>query len=282
MYAKLEVLFDSDRGTPKRKQIGNAVWVFDARANLVAKLTFNRTDLVWLHWLDNKRLIIDTEKYGTLLLVNPFTEEQQTIADELPNLYPYELNKRNFPWLPVVYRPDLKRVAYYSQTIDISGYPHSGVVLYDLVSKKILWKENDGISPTWSPDGKIFTLATAGSEQQLYLFGPLGQVKAVLDKSLPHKIGAFTWSPDGRFIAFWNAESLMIYDQQLNWVFDTCISSNRDSVSPRWSPDSRQIMAYVSEYSTPIMLVDWQRKMAYKIKALPHDGTLYGWMNSLP
>jgi hypothetical protein len=33
------------------------------------------------------------------------------------------------------------------------------------------------------------------------------------------------------------------------------------------------------------MLVDWQEKMAYKIKELPHegnDGMLFGWMASIP
>lgn len=283
MYAELEVLYDRDRGASGRKQIGNAVQVFDARANLIAKLTFNRSDLVWLHWLDNERLIIDTEKYGTLLLVNPFTGEQQTLADELPDLYPYELNKKNFPWYPVVYSPDLKWVAYYSEYRDSNGY-FLGYVLYDLSSKQILWKKESPNTLRLSPDGDIFTLATAGTidNNQLYLFNRSGQLKTVLDKSLPHEPGGqFSWSPDSRYIAFWNADSLMIYDRQMDWVFDTCISSNR-GVYPRWSSDSKQMIVYVSGYSTETMLVDWQEKLAYKIKELPHDGIMFGWMNSLP
>jgi len=287
LYAKLEVLFDRNRGMPGLKYIGNAVQVFDARANLVTKLTLNRSDLVWLHWLDNERLIIDTEQYGTLLLVNPFTGEQQTLADELPDLYPYELNKTNFPWYSVVYSPDLKRVAYYSEHEDSNGY-FLGYVLYDLNSKQILWKKASPNNLTLSPDGEIFTLATAGTigNNQLYLFNRSGQLKTVLDKSLPHKPGGqFSWSPDSRYIAFWNAESLMIYDRQMDWVFDTCISSNRGGY-PLWSPDSKQMtIVYVSEYSTQSILVDWQKKVAYKIKELPHDGNdgiLYEWMNSIP
>jgi hypothetical protein len=283
MLAELEVLYDSDLGAPGRKQIGNAVQVFDARANLVAKMTFNRTDLVWLHWLDNERLIIDTEKYGTLLLVNPLTGEQQTLSDELPDLYPYELNKKNFPWYPVVYSPDLKWVAYYSEHRDSNGY-FLGYVLYDLNSKQILWKKESPNTLKLSPDGEIFTLATAGTidNDQLYLFNRSGQLKTVLDKSLPHEPGGqFSWSPDSRYIAFWNADSLMIYDLQMDWVFDTCISSNRGTY-PRWSPDSKQMIVYVSGYSTETMLVDWQEKRAYKIKEIPHNGIIYGWMNSLP
>ncbi|MCG2786694.1 MAG: hypothetical protein L6461_16510 [Anaerolineae bacterium] len=283
LYAKLEVLFDRNRGKPGLKYIGNAVQVFDARANLVTKLTFNRSDLVWLHWLDNERLIIDTEQYGTLLLVNPFTEEQQTLADELPGLYPYELNKKNFPWYPVVYSPDLKWVAYYSEQRDSNGY-FLGYVLYDLSSKQILWKKESPTTLRLSPDGEIFTLATAGTidNNQLYLFNRSGQLKTVLDKSLPHEPGGmFSWSPDSRYIAFWNVESLMIYDRQMDWVFDTCISSNR-GVYPRWSPDSKQMIVYVSGYSTETMLVDWQEKLSYKIKELPHDGIMFEWMNSIP
>jgi dipeptidyl aminopeptidase/acylaminoacyl peptidase len=284
MLAKLQVLYDRDRGVPGLKYIGNAVQVFDARANLIAKLTFNRADLVWLHWLDNERLIIDTEKYGTLLLVNPFTGEQQTLADDLPNLYPYELNKKNFPWWPVVYSPDLDLVAYHSQYKDGDEY-RSGAVLYDLVSKQILWKKDEGVSPAWSPDGKVLAFTTVSYEGRLYLFSRPGPVRAVLDESLPHQARVFSWSPDGRYIAFWNAESLMIYDRQMDWVFDTCISSNQDIVSPRWSPDSRQILVYVSGYSTELMLVNWEEKRAYKIKEFPHDelnGRIYGWMNSVP
>jgi hypothetical protein len=274
MYAKLEVI------DQENKPIKNAVWVFDARANLIAKLTFIRTDLVWLHWLDNERLIIDTEQYGTLLLVNPFAGEQQTLADELPSLYPYELNKKNFPWYPVVYSPDLKWVAYYSEHRDSNGY-FLGYVLYDLSSKQILWKKESPNGLRLSPDGEIFTLATAGTidNNQLYLFNRSGQLKTVLDKYEPG--GMFSWSPDSRYIAFWNAESLMIYDRQMDWVFDTCISSNL-GVYPRWSPDSKQMIVYVSGYSTETMLVDWQKKMAYKIKELPHDGIMFGWMNSMP
>jgi hypothetical protein len=277
MYAQLEVI------DQENKPIKNAVWVFDARTYLVTKLTFNRTDLVWLHWLDNERLIIDTEKYGTLLLVNPFTGEQQTLADELPDLYPYELNKKNFPWHPVVYSPDLEWVAYYSEYGDSDGY-FLGYVLYDLNSKNILWKKESANTLILSPDGEIFTLATAGTidNNQLYLFNRSEQLKTVLDKSLPHEPGGqFSWSPDSRYIAFWNAESLMIYDRQMDWVFDTCISSNL-GVYPRWSPDSKQLIVYVSGYSTETMLVDWQEKLAYKIKEIPHDGIMFEWMNSIP
>lgn len=276
MYAKLEVILQQN------KPIRNAVWVFDARANLVAKQTFSRTDLVWLHWLDNERLIIDTEKYGTLLLLNPFTGEQQMLADELPDLYPYELNKKNFPWYRVVYSPDLKWVAYYSKHRDSNSY----YVLYDLSSKQILWKKESPTTLRLSPDGEIFTLATAGTigQDQLYLFSRSGQLKTVLDKSLPHEPVAFSWSPDSRYIAFWNAESLMIYDRQMDWVFDTCISSNR-GVSPRWSPNSRLILVNVSGYSTELMLVNWQDKAAYKIKEFPHDelnGIIFRWINPVP
>jgi Tol biopolymer transport system component len=121
------------------------------------------------------------------------------------------------------------------------------------------------------------------NEHQLYLFNHAGQVKAVLDESLPHDAFGFSWSPDGRYIAFWNADSLMIYDRQQDWVFDTCISGRESGVTtnPFWSPDSQQIIA--RGVSTQPILVNWQEKRVYKIKTSPNIGTLYGgWMNSIP
>ncbi len=280
LIALLEVVFNA-QGAHEGSQIRTVLWVFDARTEVVAKMAFDRTDIRgMLRWLDDERLLIDTEQYGVLLLANPFTGEQQVISDELPNLFPYPQ-----PNWPVVYSPDLEWVAYYSYSARAQDGTTGGPAVYDVVKKQTLWNAGNRVGsnpPVWSPDGQEVAFTGGMGEYQLYLVNHSGQVNAVLDESLPHEAFAFSWSPDGRYIAFWNAERLMVYDRQMDWVFDTCVSSNRDSVSPRWSPDSKQMIVYVSGYSTPMILVDWQEKMAYKIKELPHDGTMYGWMNSIP
>lgn len=236
-----------------------------------------------MYWLDDERLIIYTEKYGTMLLVNPFTGEQKTLASELPNLNP---NFKPGLWWPVVYSPDLEWVAYYSLRKE-NGKNVEGPVVYNVVNKQTLWNAGNGVGsdPAWSLDGQVLAFTGGMNEHQLYLFSHTGQVKAVLDESLPHEAFAFAWSPDGRYIAFWNAERLMIYDRQMDWVFDTCISLSyshgSDSDTPSWSPDSHQVI--VMQSSAQPLLVDWQKKMAYRIKGKDRLNSMLGaWMNSQP
>jgi dipeptidyl aminopeptidase/acylaminoacyl peptidase len=278
LFARLEITFMLNK--PKRA----ALWVLDAHANIIAKMEFNRADLVSLSWLDDERLLIETEKYGTLLLVNPFTGEQQLRDDKLPDLYPYNPYYDTYsPWFPVVYSPDLKWVIYFSQHKESNSY-HSGAVLVDLATNQTIWKHDYGIFPLRSPDGQVFAFVPAGPEQQLYLFSRSGQLKAVLDKNLPHEVDGISWSPDGNLIAFRNAGILMVYDRQKDRVIDTCINlTDYIFLDAPWSPDSRQLVVKPSGDSMPLMLVDWESRIAYKnIKALPNAGAAYKWMNSIP
>jgi hypothetical protein len=260
-------------------RISTILWVVDARASILARISIKRADLGQLRWLDNERLIIDTEKYGTLLLVNPFTGEQKVISNELPNLYPYFSTGR---WWPVVYSPDLEWVAYYSARTENGDYIE-GPVVYDLVTKQVLWGAGNGVgsNPAWSPDGREVAFTSGMGKNQPYLINRSGQAKTVLSENLPHKAFELSWSPDGRYIAFWNANNLIVYDRQMDWVFNTCISGYESGVTtvPSWSPDSQQII--VHGYSTHPILVNWQEKLAYKIKDMPNIAII-GWMNSQP
>jgi hypothetical protein len=71
----------------------------------------------------------------------------------------------------------------------------------------------------------------------------------------------------------------MVYDRQMDWVFDTCIPAGSVNTNPDWSPDSQEII--VNAYSAQPILVDWQEKIAYKIKEAPNL-VIGDWMNSLP
>ena len=187
----------------------------------------------------------------------------------------------------MVYSPNLEWVAYYSENDGMTG-----PVVYDLAKKQILWEFGKmggmiGDTAVWSPDGQevVFNGGNPTDGYQLYIINISGQIKAVLDESLPHQAFAFSWSPDRNFIAFWNDDRLMVYDRQMDWVFDTCIRGSGGGCyfTPVWSPDSQQLMART--YSTPgiLFLVDWNKKVAYKIKEdKSTQGIIYGWMDSLP
>jgi hypothetical protein len=250
------------------------LWVLDARANILAETSIQRTDLGALRWLDNERLTIETDDYGVLVLVNPFTGEQRVINNELPDLEP------RIRW-PIAYSSDLEWVTYYSWRQKNSQNSVEGPVVYDVAKQQTIWNAGNGAgsNPAWSPDGQELAFTSGMDEYQLYLFSRTGNIKAVLDDSLPHKAFAFSWSPDGNYIAFWNADSLMVYDRQKDWVFDTCVPGYEIGVtgSPLWSPDSQQIIVHSG--STQPLLVDWEKQRVYKINYI-EDSMIIGWMNS--
>ena len=265
MFAYIEQIHDAQNDVI----VNNILWVVDARADVLFKMPLNREYLGAPRWLDDNRLIMDTSEYGNLLVVNLSTREQQVISNELPNLdtFPFP----GGPWWRVEYSPNLKWVIYYYND---SG--DEGAVLRDIESKRDLWKSVnfDEGKPAWSPDGQ--EVAVVG-EGQLYIINRSGKAQPVLDDMLIHEAQSPSWSPDGQQIAFWNKNSLIVLNRQTNIAVDLCIPGNGAiPLSPAlWSPDSQQIIVSDS------VLVDLQRKTAYKIKEIT-NATIFRWMNSLP
>jgi WD40 repeat protein len=248
----------------------NILWIVDARANVLSKIAFPRGDLFAPRWLDNNRLIMDTSGDGNLLVVNPFTGEQRMVSNELPNLF--TLPARGFLFWSVEYSPDLEWVAYYY--VEPGG--DRGAIVRDVITKQNLWQSPnmDEGKPAWSPNGQAVAVVGDG---QLYLVNRSGKAQPVLDDKLIHEAQSPSWSPDGQRIAFWNNDSLVIYNMQTNQAIDLCIPGNGEIPlsSVLWSPDGQQMIVVRR------VLVDLQRKTAYKIKEIP-NATIFGWMNSIP
>jgi hypothetical protein len=251
--------------------INNILWVVDAQAGLLSKISFNRKDyLGQVRWLDNERVLLDTAETdddGSLLLVNPFTYEQRIIANELPMLYTY--NGVNGPLWRVEYSPDLEWVAYLN--ID-------SIIVRDIVTKQTLWQSTggDGGKPVWSPDGQQVAVISL-EDGQLYLVSRSGEAKPVLPDGISkHALPPLSWSPDGQSIAFWNNDSLTLYSKQNNQVVDLCVPGNKYArLLPVWSPDGQQIFVDFTA------LVDLQKKVAYTNEKIT-DSRISDWMNSLP
>jgi hypothetical protein len=277
MFAIMEWEYDE-----KRTRIGYILWIFDAKVNVLSKIAIRRIDLGELRWLDNERLLIDTEEYGVLLLIKVFTGEQETITNDLPNSYPYD-KSHLYLWWPVTYSPDLQWVTYMTGRTEYGNVYMQGPIVYDLAAKQIIWNKANGVGsrPAWSPDGEALAFTGGMDEYQLFIFDRSGNIKGVLDDSLPHRAFEFSWSPDGSYIAFWTEDSLMVYDREQDWLFDTCIPGNFEA-SPgpvEWSPDSKQFIA--NQTSTEPLLIDWEKQRVYKIK-FTESSSIYGWMNSIP
>jgi Tol biopolymer transport system component len=182
------------------------------------------------------------------------------------------------------YDPSLTRVVYPSGIIsDYRGKGGLGYTLYDLVNKVKLVEFVTGdfsITPIWAPDGSKFIINSGG---YLHLGPPIDHVngefyvvtrdgKQVIQVSNlnggmadgtkePHYYSnVYSWSPDGRYLAFWlqtyindtlNA-TLAILDTFSGEVTDNCVSSGyhvaggkwvlSSGFMPVWSADGKSIV----------------------------------------
>ncbi len=149
--------------------------------------------------------------------------------------------------------PTLTR-AVFQQEEDSTGA--ISLVLWDIPGSRALWEIQTGdqwVQAEWSPDGSRFAvgvpMAWAGDPHyQLLIVDYDGIAKQVthfrggLSRPPEETIYFPQWSPDGRYIAFWRAESLAVFDTMTATSTDYCLPSlypNGDYIT--WSPNSRQI-----------------------------------------
>lgn len=262
------------------------LYVVNAKAEVLAKITYDRGDLDHLHWLGNDRLLFYnylTTHEGVLLLLNPFRNEQRLLRNEMPDYFtdPYE-EWRNWK---VEYSPDLEWGMY------VAAFDELKVVLRDYVSGETLWTSREfmGRAPRWSPDGALVAYADGND---LYLFNRSGEVTLLISDNRPgedpmyiQRIHDYQWSPDGNYLAFWAANSLLLYDRQANLILNRC---NLDDFSYHyltWSPDGHQIDILSSKvdhsWTTREVIVDITNSTGFLINQ-DQLKELTIWMNSAP
>jgi len=163
--------------------------------------------------------------------------------------------------------------------------------------RQITFSERGESQPQWSPDGSAIAFlsargAAAGDEQPrpeihvLHLDG----VEAEKITNAKEGVTGFSWSPDGKRIAFLSVDSLskttdaahkrrddpQVYESDFRlshvWVVDVATKKENELVhtteftvrgAPSWSPDSRRI-AYVT---TPSTLLRDERRNAFIVDA---------------
>lgn len=254
--------------------------VLNARAEILEKITFKMAGFSNIRWLDNQNIILyttQTPKDGTVIFFNPFTRAQRNISNDLPDYYFENYLLPGISWL-IEYSPSLEWGVYLGRT----QTGKLGFVIRDFANGQTLWQIEDSIGeyqrPIWSPVADEVALVASG---QLYVVDRSGHAKPILNEKQQKQVEQPSWSPDGRYIAFWNIyDSLMLYDSQSEEVYDLCYKG--DHLSPLiWSPNSRQI-AIPADLGDNSVLVDIQKSRVYKLTAIPEIIYPVGWMNSMP
>ena len=263
-------------------------------------------------WLDNQHLIIslassDPEenagtKPATLLILNPFTDEQKFLRPDYPGYLdmPSTIVPYWDGWSGVIYNPDLTR-AIYPRFVG-SGEQIYTYAVWDLTDQKLLSTlENEFTAfsvfndkfpiPRWSPDGSQFVfrgMVFVSDELvafELYRVALDGQVDQLtqLTSSALVQDSNFSWSPDGRYIAvflndwgdnIWETSArVAVLNMETLELTDYCIQVNGKSnsgglpSSPIWSPDSKQFLVadWHEENNQRVILVDIEKGFASQI-----------------
>ncbi len=246
-------------------------------------------------WLNNQQMLLLTTP--PFLVFNPDTGEQKGFDyTDLPG-YQQDNAANRF----VAFDPTFHLALYKSSDGNIS--------LEDLDTRSILGWVANPTAPTptaaWSPDGsQVAVVGNAtpkdGSNQagdEIYSLTRDGQVKKLThlaDHYGPNVTifpSSLSWSPDGRYIAFWLVYSfpqweLAVFDTVSQKTTNYCISNLVTSQliykplsAPAWSPDGTQIMVEnrYNPTGAHLVILDLSVKKAYRVG---EDLYPFGWMLS--
>lgn len=274
-------------------------------------------------WLDNQRLLINVydklsdghpelaaKEFSTFLVVNPFTGERALLQPDFPEIYSHHMFPAWIGFGSTVYNAKLDRVVYLK-----GGYfGDDGFFRYVLwaideqrilADFKIIYQEQD--IPRWSPDGEKFAIALNLFDEvsnnwpayNLYTVSRDGDVLKLtdLEKHYPWLyIGQHSWSPDGRYIAFWLSgwteqprpsnlfvdQILAVVDTKNNDLSIYCGVSGKFQLNgiippPIWSPNGKQILIESSlpDEHSQVSLLDLNENL---IVSIANDMTPVGWM----
>ena len=280
-------------------------------------------------WVDNRQLMFDRYEWDSgsnylvrpldAILYDPFEKTQKELLSDFPGIWTLESPHWNeFSLIEASYDPTLSYVVY----------PQNGpkLVLWDLQQKQqiAVFDTNVffGSAPRWSPDGQKFLThnsiesdqsgATDNTRQELYSIDTKGNVQQLTHLATLYEraqITKYSWSPDGRLVAFWirtepdnypgsssnsnHPFRLAILDLQTQLVTNYCLSGDVTVLNPKggiignspntpiWSPDSSSLLIHSpkGEKNGMTVLVDIEQGSAVQIA----DNMLpIGWLVSEP
>ncbi|MFZ5922855.1 MAG: TolB family protein [Chloroflexota bacterium] len=256
-------------------------------------------------WLDNERLWFSVlpdilqGQVAPVVILNPFTGEQQELLSDYPQIERYQIGMTlnpglHFGYSSVVYHPSLDLVIYPQSEED-----RRFITLWDRQSQRALVKIPDGglygHLPLWLPGGERFVVVARydwDSPREWLSVSRDGDVRQLThfgDMYADFEIGMYaSISPDGNYLAFGLSENvdtnttlpkqLIILNLQTLEAINTCVTFSYPA--PIWSPNSRYVAVQTRDSSSNpsnILVLDIEQKWAAKIaedaKAIP-----VGWM----
>ncbi len=269
-------------------------------------------------WLNDQSIVIelDEDQPASLLILNPFSGKSVVLLPDYPKIFKGDAHLDWDGWGETVYDSEMSKVIY------VKGH---SFVLWDIKSRQeiatvpTLADFNSLVKvPKWSPDGtRLVVAAPVNPDDELYrdeLFsiavdGTIQQLTRLTSLFKSVDITKWSWSPDGRYIAFMlyvsdqriftssEGEQLALLDTTTDTVTFYCIPglqvldktnfmfSKRYSMasstipSPIWSPDSDQLLVenrYIDDASR-LILIDINKGFAVQIA---ENVEPVGWMVS--
>jgi dipeptidyl aminopeptidase/acylaminoacyl peptidase len=227
------------------------------------------------------------KKPATLSILTLSTGRVRVLRAEYPQIFTDYPVPNWDQWGVTVYDTSLTRVVYAYDSLERFD---AGFTLWDVPNKRALATVPATSlinTPRWSPDGSRFVVAAnTGTEAgwlsfELYSAGRDGDVQRLTYLTEHYAkvfIQNYTWSPDGRWIAFWlvadpegvpfiehGQAQLALLDTTTGQVTNTCLPGEHDASAaparvppPLWSPDSRQLVLENStaDGKSRVILVD--------------------------
>jgi len=261
-------------------------------------------------WVNNEQLAVRQFRLATpslpnsafdLVIADPFTGEQYSLPSDFPD---FETEATYWLGSSVVYGPTITSAVYLAGTGNVYS------IVWDLQDKRQIAKIPGGHWPEWSPDGVSLLVVGNGSVSKpdideifIYRQGQVTRSTFFEDHLEKAIINLPSWSPDGRYVAFWlsvaypiKSARLAVLDTETSKVDLYCMEVDPfpvrfgdylnlgssyfqvNAAPPIWSPNGRYLLIEDRIISTGVddtYLVDLQH---HSITLLAKNARPVSWM----